>query len=101
MTTRPRHLCMCSVGVQDTFFWRKNNNFLELERRDTLSAAPTYNCRNVPERSCANEDVICVITSAIDNYIPIEQLTFESATAQRPASLGLVALKIALFEISI
>jgi hypothetical protein len=32
-----------------------------LERRDGFSAVPTYNWRNVPERSCANDDVICVI----------------------------------------
>jgi hypothetical protein len=42
--------------------------------RDGLCAVPTYNCRNVPEQSCANNDAICVITSAIEyNYIPIEQ----------------------------
>jgi hypothetical protein len=71
------------------FFWRIYCIFLELERRDALSAVPTYNWRNVPERSCANDDVICVITSAIeDNYIPIEQLTFQSAADNRPASLG-------------
>ncbi len=88
--------------VQDTFFWRKDNNFLELELRDALSAEPTYNCRNVPERSCAINDVIYVITSAInDNYITIEQLTFQSAAAHRPASLGRAALKIASFEIII
>ncbi len=34
-------------GVQDIFFCRKDNNFLELELR-ALSAVPTYNCRNVP-----------------------------------------------------
>jgi hypothetical protein len=75
---------------------REDNNFLEFERRDTLSAVPTYNCRNVPERSCANKDVICVITSAIeDNYIPIEQLTVQSAAGHQPTSLGRAALKIA------
>jgi hypothetical protein len=84
------------------FFWRKDINFLELERRDALSAVQTYNCRDVPERSCANEDVICVITPAIkDNYISIEQLTFQSAAAHRPTSLDRAELKIALFEISI
>ncbi len=47
-------------------------------------------------RSCANDDVICVITSAIeDNYIPIEQLTVQSAAAHRPASLGRAGMKIA------
>jgi hypothetical protein len=65
------------------FFWRKDNIFLEPERRDGLSTVPTYNWQNVPERSCANDDVICVITSAIgDNYMLIEQLTFQSAAAQ-------------------
>ncbi len=54
-----------------------------------------YNERNVPERYCANYDVICVIKSEIeDNYMPIEQLTFQSAAAHRPASLGLAGLKI-------
>ena len=67
-----------------------------------MSVVQTYNCRNVLERSCANEDVICVITPAIkDNYISIEQLTFQSAAAHRPASLGRAALKIASFEIII
>ncbi len=79
-----------------------DSNFLELERRYALSAVPTCNYRNVPERSCANEDVICVITSAIkDNYIPSEQLSFQSAAAHRPTSLGRVGLKIASFERSI
>jgi hypothetical protein len=84
------------------FFWRKHHIFLELERRDGLSKVPTYNWRNVPERSCANDDVIFVITSAIeDNYIPIEQLTFQSAAAHLPASLGRAALEIASIEITI
>jgi hypothetical protein len=65
----------------------------------SLSSAPTYNCGNVPERSCANDDVLCVITSAInDNYIPIEQLTFQSAAAHLPASLSQAALKIATLQ---
>jgi hypothetical protein len=39
---------------------------------------------------------ICVITSAIENnYILIEQLTFQSAAAHRPTSLTRAALKIA------
>ncbi len=55
---------------QRIFFWRKHHIFLELERPDGLSAVPNYNWRNVPELSWANNDVICVITSAIeDNYI--------------------------------
>jgi hypothetical protein len=52
------------LSNQGIFFWRKDNIFLELDRRDCLSAVPTYNCRNVPERSCANDDVIYVVTSA-------------------------------------
>ncbi len=75
------------------FLEKRDNSFLELERRNGLSAVPTYNCQNVPERSCANDDVICVITSTIkDNYIPIEQLTFQSAAAHLPASLGTIEL---------
>ncbi len=51
---------------------------MELEQRNGLSAVPTYKGQNVPEQSCANNDVICVITSAIeDNYILIEKLTFQ------------------------
>jgi hypothetical protein len=81
---------------QVIIFWRKDNIFLELGRRNGLSAVLTYNCQNVLERSCANDDVIFVITSAIEgSYIPIEQLTFQSAAAHRPASLGRAALKIA------
>jgi hypothetical protein len=50
---------------------------------------------------CANDDLICVIKSAIEiNDILIEQLTFQSATAHRPASLGWAGLKIASIEIS-
>jgi hypothetical protein len=64
--------------------------------RDCLCAVPTYNCWDVLERSCGNDDVICMITSAIeDNYIPIEQLTFQSAAAHRRTSLGRARLKIA------
>jgi hypothetical protein len=81
---------------QGIFFWRKDNIFLELELRNGLSEVPAYNCRNVPEQSCANDDVICVITFAIkDNYIPREQLTFQSVDAHRPTSLGRAVLKIA------
>jgi hypothetical protein len=68
---------------------------------DGLSAVPTYNW-NVSERSCANNDVICVIKSGIeDKCIPIEQLSFQVAAAHRPTSLGRAALKIPLFEIMI
>ncbi len=68
-------LVLQSLRIQAIFFWRFYHFFLELDRRDALSAVPTYNWRNVPERSCANDDVITQITSAIeDNYIPIEQL---------------------------
>jgi hypothetical protein len=61
--------------------------FLELDLHDALSAVPTYDWRNVPERSCANDDVITQITTAIEDiYIPIEQLTFQSVAAHRSAS---------------
>ncbi len=84
---------------QGTFFWRKDKRILILELRDGLSAVTTNYCQNVPERSCACDDVICVITSALeDNYIPIEQLTFQSAAAHRPTSLGRAALKIATLQ---
>ncbi len=44
--------------------------------------------------------MIYVITSVIeDNYIPIEQLTFQSAAAHQPTSLGQAALKIATLQI--
>jgi hypothetical protein len=83
-----------SAECQKHFSGEKDNNFLELERRDALSTVPTYNYRIVPERSCANNEVVYVVTFAIeDNYIPIEQLTFQSAAAHRPASLGKAALK--------
>ena len=86
---------MVKACNQAIFFGRFYHFFLELDRRDALSAVPTYDCRNVPKRSCANEDVICVITSAIvDNYITIEQLTFQSAAAHRPASLARAGMKI-------
>jgi hypothetical protein len=40
-----------------------------------------------------------VITSVIENnYIPIEQLTFQSAAAHRPTSLGRAALQIATLQ---
>ncbi len=53
----------------------------------------THNWRDVPERSCANDDVICVITSAIeDNYIPIEQLSFQSAAIWNIATPDIVVL---------
>jgi hypothetical protein len=59
----------------------------------------TYNYQNVQERSYANDDVICVITSAIeDDYIQIEQLTFQSAASHLPTSLGLAALTIATLQ---
>ncbi len=69
-------------GEKITFFWNLNGA--------TVSArCQPYNCQNVPERSCANDDVICVITSTLeDNYIPIEQLTFQSVAAHRPTSLS-------------
>jgi hypothetical protein len=59
-------------------FWIFYHFVLDLDRRDdVLSAVPTYNWRNVPERTCVNDDVITQFTSAIeDNYIPIEQLLF-------------------------
>ncbi len=44
----------------------------------------------VQERSCANDAVIYVITSAIeDNYLPIEQLTFHkfSVGGRQPARI--------------
>ncbi len=53
---------------------------------------------DILELSCANEDMICMIrvTSAIeDNYILIQQLTFQSAVTHWPTSLGRAALKIA------
>jgi hypothetical protein len=40
-----------------------------------------------------------MIMSAIeDNYIPIKPLTFQSAAAYRPTSLGRAALKIATLQ---
>jgi hypothetical protein len=60
---------------------------------------PTYNCRNVPEQSCANDEVITQNSSAIvDNYILIEQLAFQSAAAHWPASLGRAGMKIATLQ---
>jgi hypothetical protein len=85
-----------SLKVTKSFFLEILSLFLELDRRDALSAVPTYNSRNGPERSCANDDVITQITTAIEgNYIPIKQLTFQSAAAHRPASLGRARMKIA------
>jgi hypothetical protein len=70
----------------------------------------SYNCQNdhVPtlqllERSFANAGMTFLMACLIDserlrisnNYIPIEQRTFQSAAAYQPASLGRVALKIA------
>ncbi len=74
--------CLCPRIV----FWRKDNNFLELERRDALSAAPTYNCQNVPERWCANGDVMWVIMSAIEDNYRLNSLLFslQPPTGQHP-----------------
>ncbi len=61
----------------------------------------TYNWRNVSEQSRANDDVITQIPSAIeDNYISIEQLTFQSAAARRLTSLGRAGLKTATLGVS-
>jgi hypothetical protein len=44
------------LGNQFIFSRRLYHFFLELDRHDALSAVLTYNWRNVPERSCANDD---------------------------------------------
>jgi hypothetical protein len=85
-----------TLGNQVIIFWRFYYFFLELDQRDALSVVPTYNGRNVLERACANDDVITQVTSAIeDKYIPIKQLTFQSAAAHRPTSLGRAGKKTA------
>ena len=95
-TSLLHHYYIVITVTKSFFFWRFDQFFLELDRRDASSPVPTYNYRKVLERSCANDDVITQITSAIvDNYIPIEQLTFQLAAPHRPTSLGRAGLKIA------
>jgi hypothetical protein len=66
--------------VTKLFFSGDFITFLELGWRDALSAVLTYNWQNVFERSCADADVICMITSAIENnYIPIEQQRYQQS----------------------
>jgi hypothetical protein len=62
------------IGNRMIFFRR----FDQFDRLDALSAVPTYDWRNVPERSlaCANDDMICVITQSKTITYQLNSLLF-------------------------